>query len=102
MEVVLDENVKTQEDTRALGIMPGDFVCFDPRTTITESGYETAIGIDIADHCAERINMRFHHEGVVWFLMSANLTEYAAQHKYFLHIKKQIAYSDILCYINNG
>ncbi len=39
MEVVLDENVKTQEDTRALGIMPGDFVCFDPRTTITESGY---------------------------------------------------------------
>lgn len=39
MEVVLDENVKTREDTLALGIMPGDFVCFDPRTTITESGY---------------------------------------------------------------
>lgn len=39
MEVVLDENVKTKEDTLALGIMPGDFVCFDPRTTITESGY---------------------------------------------------------------
>lgn len=39
MEVVLDEKVKTKEDTLALGILPGDFVCFDPRTTITENGY---------------------------------------------------------------
>lgn len=39
MEVVLDENVQSKEDTLALGIMPGDIVCFDPRTTITESGY---------------------------------------------------------------
>lgn len=39
MEVVIDENVKTKEDTMKLGIMPGDFVCFDPRTTITESGF---------------------------------------------------------------
>lgn len=39
MEVVLDENVKTKEDTLALGILPGDIVCFDPRTTITENGY---------------------------------------------------------------
>lgn len=39
MEVVPDEYVRTKEDTLALGILPGDFVCFDPRTTITESGY---------------------------------------------------------------
>ena len=39
MEVVLDENVKTKEDTLSLGILPGDFVCFDPRTIITNSGY---------------------------------------------------------------
>ncbi len=39
MEVVLDENVKTKEDTLSLGILPGDIVCFDPRTTITNSGY---------------------------------------------------------------
>lgn len=39
MEVVIDENVKTKEDTKKLGIMPGDFVCFDPRTTITKSGF---------------------------------------------------------------
>ncbi|SFB19470.1 Putative aminopeptidase FrvX [Acetitomaculum ruminis DSM 5522] len=38
-EVVLDENVSSREDTEKLGIMAGDFVCFDPRTTITKSGY---------------------------------------------------------------
>lgn len=39
MEVVLDEKVKTKEDTEKLGIGVGDFVCFDPRTIVTESGY---------------------------------------------------------------
>ena len=38
-EIVLDEDVKNADDTRALGIEIGDFVCFDPRTRITESGY---------------------------------------------------------------
>ena len=39
MEVVLDEQVRSKEDTRKLGIMVGDIVCFDPRTVITEKGY---------------------------------------------------------------
>lgn len=39
MEVVLDEAVSTKEDTEKLGIMVGDFICFDPRTIVTESGY---------------------------------------------------------------
>lgn len=39
MEVVLDEHVTSEEETRALGIMEGDIVAFDPRTTITEKGY---------------------------------------------------------------
>ena len=39
MEVVLDEVVKSKADTEKLGIMVGDIVCFDPRTTITEKGY---------------------------------------------------------------
>ena len=38
-EVVLDEDVKTAADTRALGIEVGDIVCFEPRTRVTESGY---------------------------------------------------------------
>ena len=39
MEVVLDEVVHSKSDTEAIGIMVGDIVCFDPRTTITEKGY---------------------------------------------------------------
>ena len=38
-EVVLDEDVKSEKDVRALGIEVGDPVCFDPRTCVTESGY---------------------------------------------------------------
>lgn len=38
-EVVLDEDVKSSSDTRALGIEVGDIVCFDPRSKITASGY---------------------------------------------------------------
>ena len=38
-EVVLDENVNSAEDVRALGIEVGDIVAFDPRVRITDSGY---------------------------------------------------------------
>ena len=38
-EVVLDEDVRSAEDTRALGIEVGDIVCFEPRTRRTASGY---------------------------------------------------------------
>ena len=38
-EVVLDEDVKTKEDTEKLGIAVGDFVCFDPNVRITKTGY---------------------------------------------------------------
>ena len=39
MEVVLDEDVRSAADSRALGIEVGDIVCFDPRTRRTASGY---------------------------------------------------------------
>jgi len=35
----VDECVKTKEDTVKLGIMAGDYVCFEPRTRVTASGY---------------------------------------------------------------
>ena len=38
-EILLDENVSSAEETRALGIETGDIVCFDPRTRVTASGY---------------------------------------------------------------
>ncbi|NCB41834.1 MAG: M42 family peptidase [Clostridia bacterium] len=39
MEVVLDADVEDKEDAEALGISAGDYVCFEPRTRVTESGY---------------------------------------------------------------
>ncbi len=39
MEVVLDEDVKSADDTKKLGISAGDIVCFDPRSRVTEKGY---------------------------------------------------------------
>ncbi len=38
-EIVLDEDVSSAQDTRALGIEVGDIVCFEPRTRVTASGY---------------------------------------------------------------
>lgn len=39
MEVVIDEPVSSDDDVKKLGIMTGNYVCFDPRTVITSSGY---------------------------------------------------------------
>ncbi|QLY39726.1 M42 family metallopeptidase [Hujiaoplasma nucleasis] len=39
MFVRIDEVVKNKEDVEKLGIRPGDFIFFDPKTTITQSGY---------------------------------------------------------------
>ena len=39
VEVLLDEDVKSAGDVRALGLEVGDIVCFDPRTRLTPSGY---------------------------------------------------------------
>ncbi len=39
VEIVLDEDVSSADDTRKLGIEVGDIVCFDPRTRRTAAGY---------------------------------------------------------------
>lgn len=46
MAVTLDECVSSKEDVKALGIRPGDFICFDPKTTFTESGFLKSRFID--------------------------------------------------------
>lgn len=38
-EVVLDEEVKSDAETKKLGIEVGDVVCFEPRTRVTKTGY---------------------------------------------------------------
>ncbi len=39
MMVRIDEVVHSKDDTEALGIAPGDYIFFDPKTTITPSGF---------------------------------------------------------------
>ena len=46
MEVRLDEIITSKEDTEKLGVRVGDFVSFDPRTVITESGFIKSRFID--------------------------------------------------------
>ncbi len=63
MEVVLDEKTVSREDTLKLGICEGDYVCFDPRTVVTPTGYiksrflddklSVAILLGLAKHVSE-------------------------------------------------
>jgi Cellulase M and related proteins len=39
MCIRIDEKVKNKEDVQALGIQNGDYIAYDPKTTITESGF---------------------------------------------------------------
>ena len=39
MHIRLDEPVNNAEDTKNLGLLPGDFICYDPKTIITENGF---------------------------------------------------------------
>jgi len=46
MEIRIDEVVKSKEDVEKLGICAGDFIFFDPKTTITDSGFIKSRFID--------------------------------------------------------
>lgn len=39
MEIRIDETVKTKEDTEKLGISPGDFISWEPRTRMLTNGW---------------------------------------------------------------
>ena len=46
LAVRIDEVVENKEDVEKLGIRPGDFVCIDPKTVVTPSGYLKSRFID--------------------------------------------------------
>lgn len=46
LEVVVDELTWSKAETEALGIRPGDFISFDPRTVVTESGFVKSRHLD--------------------------------------------------------
>lgn len=57
MEVRLDEKVRTAEETRALGIEVGDFISFDPRTVVTDSGFVKSRHLDDKVSAAILLNL---------------------------------------------
>ena len=46
MAVRIDEVVHTKEEVKSLGIKAGDFICYDPKTTFTDSGFLKSRFID--------------------------------------------------------
>lgn len=46
MVVRIDEKVHSKDDVLKLGIQVGDYICFDPKTTVTESGFLKSRFID--------------------------------------------------------
>jgi len=46
MEIRIDEKVTSADEVRELGIEVGDFIYFDPRTQVTESGYVKSRHLD--------------------------------------------------------
>lgn len=67
MYVRLDEVVKSEADTRALGIENGDYICIDPKTTVTESGFLKSRFIDdkASVACLLTAVHVLHTEGIV-------------------------------------
>ena len=83
-EIVIDEKTYSKAETEALGIAAGDFISFDPRTVVTESGYiksrhlddkaSSAILLTLAREIAEGLA----REGVSIFTMNGgSLTSYS-------------------------
>lgn len=67
MHIVLDEKVSSKKEAEALGIMTGDYICFDPKTTITENGFIKSRFLDDKLSVAILYNLLkdFKEEGIV-------------------------------------
>lgn len=79
MEVRIDERVSSAEEVRQLGIEVGDFVSFDPRVQMTESGYIKSRHLDDKASVAILLQLmkRLHDEKIklpytTHFLISNN------------------------------
>ena len=57
LEIVVDEITGSREETLALGISSGDFISFDPRTAVTESGFVKSRHLDDKAAAAMLLNL---------------------------------------------
>lgn len=67
MEIRIDEKVRNKEDIEKLGISIGDFVFFDPRTTLTKSGFIKSRHLD--DKACVGVIL-----GIAKYIMDNNIT----------------------------
>ena len=65
MAVRIDEKVRTKADVEALGIAAGDYVCYDPKTVVTESGFVKSRFLDdkASAACLLTLLWRMHATG---------------------------------------
>ena len=61
MEIRLDAKVKSESDTRELGIEVGDFISFDPRTVVTETGFVKSRFLDDKVSAAILLNLLYEY-----------------------------------------
>ena len=66
MAVRIDEKVHSREDVLALGIAAGDYVCYDPKTVVTESGFVKSRFLDdkASSACLLTLLWRMHATGM--------------------------------------
>ncbi|MTV94394.1 peptidase, partial [Streptococcus pneumoniae] len=57
MEVRLDVKVSNEKETRALGIEVGDFISFDTRTVVTDTGFIKSRHLDDKVSAAILLNL---------------------------------------------
>lgn len=78
MYIRLDERVSSAADTKALGISAGDYVFYDPKTVVTDSGYLKSRFIDdkasaaeilTAFHIIKKENLPLPQDVVCYFTM---------------------------------
>ena len=65
MAVRIDEKVRSKQDVEALGIAAGDYVCYDPKTVVTESGFVKSRFLDdkASSACLLTLLWRMHATG---------------------------------------
>lgn len=78
LEVRLDEEVKTTDDVKKLGIQNGDIVCYDPKFTITDTGFLKTRFIDdkasavvllmLLKYCSEN-KVEFKYNTKIYFVV---------------------------------
>ncbi len=66
MAVRIDEKVRSKADVEALGIAAGDYVCYDPKTIVTESGFVKSRFLDdkASSACLLTLLWRMHDTGM--------------------------------------